>query len=386
MPLSSIRPRDYSRLLEEKAAAVTRLLAPFDPPAPRVFPSREVGYRMRAEFRVWHQGEDLDYVMFRREDPKAPVPIRDFPVACESIQRLMPVLREHIAVSGVLRRKLFQVEFLSTLAGDTLVSLIYHRRLDDEWQTAATELAARLGIAIVGRSRRQKLVIGRDYVVEQLPINGVNFRYRQYEQAFTQPNGELNIRMIEWACEQAEGLAGDLLELYCGNGNFTLPLSRYFDQVIATELAKSSIKAARENIAANGIGNIEMIRLSAEEVTQALAGQREFRRLADLPKPLYDYRLRTLFVDPPRAGLDGQTVKMAARFPTIIYVSCNPRTLARDLDLLCDTHRIEQFALFDQFPYTDHMECGVLLQEGRVNDRVQNERRNRHEGGKTDRC
>ncbi len=159
---------------------------------------------------------------------------------------------------------------------------------------------------------------------------------------------------------------GDLLELYCGNGNFTLPLSRHFDRVIATELSKTSIRAARENIAANQIDNIEMIRLSAEEVTQALNGEREFRRLADLPQPLADYDLRTLFVDPPRAGLDDGTVQMAARFPRLLYISCNPVTLAQNLTDLDATHRIEQFALFDQFPYTDHMECGALLRARRA--------------------
>jgi tRNA (uracil-5-)-methyltransferase len=77
--------------------------------------------------------------------------------------------------------------------------------------------------------------------------------------------------------------------------------------------------------------------------------------------PLQEYRLDTLFVDPPRAGLYQHTVSMAADFPAIIYVSCNPLTLAKNLDTLCRTHRIAHFALFDQFPYTDHMECGVFL-------------------------
>jgi tRNA (uracil-5-)-methyltransferase len=169
--------------------------------------------------------------------------------------------------------------------------------------------------------------------------------------------------MIEWACDCASGLNGDLLELYCGNGNFTLPLARHFDTVIATELSKTSIRAARENLRENRIENIQMIRLSAEEVTQSMNGVREFRRLAELPRPLGQYHLRTIFVDPPRAGLDEHTVQMAATFPAIIYVSCNPKTLAENLQQLCKTHRIEKFALFDQFPYTDHMECGVFLQE-----------------------
>ena len=90
-------------------------------------------------------------------------------------------------------------------------------------------------------------------------------------------------------------------------------------------------------------------------------GQRGFRRLAELPKPLAGYDLQTIFVDPPRCGLDGHTVDMAAKFPHIIYISCNPQTLAENLEVLCRTHRIDSFAMFDQFPYTDHMECGVYL-------------------------
>ncbi len=361
MPLSAVDPANYDVLLKEKVQAVEKLLAPFGPPAASVFASQPTAYRMRAEFRVWHDGDALDYVMFRKGDPKTPVPITRFPIGCERIQSLMPELIAQLKTTGELRRKLFQVEFLSTLAGDTLVTLIYHRKLDENWQQQAEALAHTLQVQIIGRSRKQKLVLDRDYVDETLTVHGRPYYYRQYEQAFTQPNAIVNTHMIEWACNCTASLNGDLLELYCGNGNFTLPLARNFNEVIATELAKTSIKAARTNLESNSIGNIQMIRLSAEEVTQAIRGERTFRRLADLPRALADYDLRTVFVDPPRAGLDSHTENMVAVFETIIYISCNPQTLAKNLHSLCQTHQIEQFAMFDQFPYTDHMECGVLL-------------------------
>jgi tRNA (uracil-5-)-methyltransferase len=361
MPLSAQQPERYRELLQQKSTRVAALLQPFQPPPPSIYPSAPTAFRMRAEFRMWHDGEDLDYVMFRREDPKTPVAITAFPIACERIQQLMPVLRDALAGSTVLRRKLFQVEFLSTLAGDTLVTLVYHRKLDPQWELAAAALGRQLDISLVGRSRKQKVVLGNTFVREVLPVDGRNYSYHQYEQAFTQPNAGLNIHMLEWACARAAALEGDLLELYCGNGNFTLPLSRHFDNVIATELSKTSVRAARENLSANRIDNVQIIRLSAEEVTQAMTGVREFRRLKELPKALGDYRLRTIFVDPPRAGLDDHTVKMAAAFEAIIYISCNPQTLAANLEVLCQTHNIESFAMFDQFPYTDHMECGVFL-------------------------
>lgn len=363
MPLSAVDPEKYTALLTQKTERVKALLAPFSPPVPDVIASPPSGYRMRAEFRVWHEGDDLDYVMYRKGDPKTPVAIEHFAIGCEPIQSLMPRLMAVLKSTQGLRRKLFQVEFLSTLAGDTLITLIYHRKLDDAWQTEAAQLARQLDVQIIGRSRKQKLVLERDYVDEALPINGTQYHYRQYEQAFTQPNAEVNIRMIEWACECASSLDGDLLELYCGNGNFTLPLARYFDQVIATELAKTSIRAARVNLEANSVTNIQMIRLSAEEVTQAIRGDRLFRRLAELPQALADYDLRTVFVDPPRAGLDSHTEHMVSNFDSIIYISCNPETLANNLQQLSRSHSIERFALFDQFPYTDHMECGVFLKK-----------------------
>jgi len=366
MPLSNFIPEQYDALLRKKVERTRALLAPFSPPMPQVYPSAPSAYRMRAEFRIWHDGEDLDYVMFRRDDPKTPVAIRNFPIGCEPIQSLMPSLIQYLRPEPILRRKLFQVEFLATLAADSLVSLIYHRPLDAHWEAAARELAQQLNISIVGRSRKQKVIIGRDHVRETLSIEGRQYHYHQYEQSFTQPNGALNIAMIEWTCARARTLQGDLLELYCGNGNFTLPLSRHFEQVIATEVAKVSTRAARENLQANGIDNVQIIRLAAAEVSQALAGTREFRRLADLPKKLQDYRLNTVFVDPPRAGLDENTAAMCAGFEAIIYVSCNPVTLAQNLELLCTTHRIEALALFDQFPYTDHMECGVFLRKSRT--------------------
>lgn len=366
MPLSRVQPGNYDDLLAQKVEQAKQLLAEFSPPEPAIYPSSPTGFRLRAEFRVWCEDEKIDYVMFLPEHPKTPVVVQDFPIADERIQRLMPLLRELLNATTVLRRKLFQVEFLATLSGDLLVTLVYHRFLDHVWENAARQVLTTLQgysprISMIGRSRKQKMVLGNDYVQEVLSVHGREYHFRQYEQSFSQPNGIVNTRMIEWSCEQAKGASGDLLELYCGNGNFTLPLSLYFNRVIATETAKLSVRAAAANIAQNAIENVHVVRLSAEEVAQAITGVRTFRRLSSLPQPLCAFDLQTLFVDPPRAGLDDLTVAMAARFPKIIYMSCNPETLAVNLRSLNDTHRIEEFALFDQFPYTHHMECGLLL-------------------------
>jgi len=366
MPLRDVQPERYEELLQDKVARVAALLVPFDAPAPDVFASPITGYRMRAEFRMWHDGDELDYVMFRRDAPRIPVPVTQFLPAHDRIQALMPELCNKLKASTELRRKLFQVEFLATLSGQMLITLAYHRKLDETWQAAAEFLRSSLQgkfpqLSVIGRARKQKIVLGQDYVSETLTVHGRDYHYRQYEQSFTQPNARVNMHMIEWARDQAQFCSGDLLELYCGNGNFTLPLAGRFENVIATELSKTSVRAARESLRDNAIDNIQLVRLSAEEVTQAMAGEREFRRLRELPRALAQYDLRTLFVDPPRAGLDPHTLGMASGFDDILYISCNPQTLAANLEVLTQTHSIERFALFDQFPYTHHMECGVRL-------------------------
>ena len=74
------------------------------------------------------------------------------------------------------------------------------------------------------------------------------------------------------------------------------------------------------------------------------------------------YEFDSVFVDPPRAGMDPDTCELTRRFDRILYISCNPETLAANIQQLHDTHKVVRCALFDQFPYTHHMESGVLLE------------------------
>ena len=352
-------PATYAAQLAEKKARLVELLAPFDAPEPEVFESPREHYRLRAEFRLWREGEDRHYAMFEAGDKFTPIFFEDFPIASARINALMPRLKSAWQASSALSFKLFQVEFLSTLSGDALITLCYHRPLDAAWQTAAEQLASELQVSIVGRSKGKRVVIGRDYVEEQLQVAGRSFRYRQQEGAFTQPNGEVNQKMLGWAYEVLGERQDDLLELYCGNGNFTLPLATRVRKVLATEISKSSVNAALANLEGNGVDNVFLVRLSAEELTEALNEVRPFRRLAGISLPSYDFG--SVFVDPPRAGMDPDTCELTRRFERILYISCNPETLAANIAQLSNTHRVTRCALFDQFPYTHHMEAGVLL-------------------------
>lgn len=226
----------------------------------------------------------------------------------------------------------------------------------------------------ISRSRSQ-VVLGNDYVMEEIEVDGRVLTYKQLEGGFTQPNAGISAKMLEWArsaavsdaVSDAVGEAAaparrndDLLELYCGNGNFTIAMAPVFRAVLATEVSKVSVAAARLNADANGAGNVAFARLSSEELTLALDAGKRFSRLDDVP-PLESYDLRTVLVDPPRAGMGEEVSEFVSRFDRIVYISCNPETLAADVRTLRDTHEVARFAAFDQFPYTPHLECGALL-------------------------
>ncbi|MBX2857490.1 MAG: tRNA (uridine(54)-C5)-methyltransferase TrmA [Cellvibrionaceae bacterium] len=355
-------PQYYHQQFQDKIALFLRRFERFDLPELDFYPSSPSHYRMRAEFRIWKDAE-AKYVMFKPEEPKKPIEIKDFSIGSIYIHRLMPQLLDAINSCDVLKNHLFQVEFLCASNGEIVTTLIYRKKLEPPWQRRASELAQQLGSHIIGRSKGQKIVLDQDYVMQDFAVAGKQFSYQQVETSFSQPNAEVCEKMLGWAHRVSEHIEpqSDLLELYCGNANFTLPLSLNFRSVLATEVSKSSVRSARFNIELNKLHNIDILRMSSEEFTQALNGDREFRRLKDID--LKQYRFSTIFVDPPRAGLDTHTQQLVQTFDNIIYVSCNPESLASNLDTLCTSHQIAKLALFDQFPYTPHLECGVYLRK-----------------------
>jgi len=354
---------DYDAQLAEKVSRLETMMTPFAAPDVEVFRSPVSHYRMRAEFRLWHDGDDIYHIIFDQQTRER-IRVDQFPAASQLINQLMPKMITAIRDNRTLRHKLFQIDYLSTLSNQIVISLLYHRKLDDEWQQAAAALrdqlrAEGLDVQLIGRATKTKICLDRDYVDECLPVAGREIIYRQVENSFTQPNAAMNIQMLEWALDVTQDSQGDLLELYCGNGNFSLALARNYRRVLATEIAKPSVASAQYNIAVNQIDNVQIIRMAAEEFTQAMNGVRSFNRLEGID--LTSYECETIFVDPPRSGLDEETVKMVQAYPRILYISCNPQTLSDNLQTLAETHDVTRLALFDQFPYTHHMECGVLL-------------------------
>ena len=330
-----------------------------------IIKSTPKNFRNRAEFRVWWEKDEnkqkdiLTYAMndFNKEILK----IDSCEIVSEDIKNLMPKLLTELEKSMILSFRLFAIEFLVSSTSDMLVTLIYHKKLEDEWINLAKQIEQKLNIKIIGRSRKQKIVLSSDFINESLNINNQEFKFAYEENGFTQPNTSVNIKMIEWVLNNTKESKKDLCELYCGGGNFTIPLSKKFSKVLATEISKTSIKSALRNCALNNIENINFIRMSSEEFVEALNEVRAFNRLKNIDLKSYDFD--TIFMDPPRSGLDDTTRALAKNFANIIYISCNPQTLHRDLEELLKTHKIVRFALFDQFAFSEHIECGVILEK-----------------------
>ncbi|MFP4609824.1 MAG: 23S rRNA (uracil(1939)-C(5))-methyltransferase RlmD [Thiohalophilus sp.] len=172
---------------------------------------------------------------------------------------------------------------------------------------------------------------------------------------FIQVNSDINRRMISQALQLLEPQATDrILELFCGLGNFSLPLARHGGEVVSVEGEAGLIDRARANAALNGIDNVRFHVANLFEPTDHepwLRGQR------------YD----KILLDPPRSGAAEMVPYLAASgAQRIVYVSCNPATLARDAGELVNRYgyRLQQAGMMDMFPHTAHVESMALFTKG----------------------
>jgi tRNA (uracil-5-)-methyltransferase len=149
----------------------------------------------------------------------------------------------------------------------------------------------------------------------------------------------------------------DLLELYCGSGTFTIPMRKLFNNIFATESNRQSIRCLNKSIDEQNIKNIFHARLSAEEVSELYTG-RVFTRMKGVK--ISDFNFSHVLVDPPRAGLDKNVIRLINKFENIIYVSCSYETYSRDIKTL-SSYEIKKIEFFDQFPNTKHLEIVSLL-------------------------
>ena len=347
----------YSEQILHKKEKISSLFSEFYDGEFEFFSSPEQNYRSRAEFGLFHDKDELYFTMNSLDKQK--VFIKNCPKVDIKIANLMKEILPIIKSNLNLKSKIFGIEFIATKS-DLMAILLYHKNIF-EIKNDLENLANLLKIKLIARSKGKKLVFGDESVNDELEISNKIFHYNFEAQAFSQPNRSVNAKMISWAKTCVKN-GRDFLEMYCGHGNFTIPLSANFKNIIATEISKNSIKHALKNCETNGVKNIKFVRISSEDLMSAFKNEREFRRLKEQDIDLASYDFSHILVDPPRAGLDESVVEFIKNYENIIYISCNPQTLYQNLQSLCNTHRIIKFAIFDQFAHTEHTECGVLLE------------------------
>ena len=316
---------------------------------PEIYLSSATGYRARAEF-----GFNKNSYTMVVDEQKIYMDKSSIPHPC--IQKLMPNLLSKINNSELMQKKLFQINF-RTSGIKVLATLIYHKSLQEEWIQAAKAIQDSIeNLSIIGRSKKQKVLIGAEDLEVLSSYDNSNFKILQNDLVFFQPNFYLYSLMISFISKQLDEPM-DLLELYCGCGGFTLPLASIFEKVFATENNKHSIELLKKSIKLNNLLNIETARLSDNETASALANERPFRRLKNID--IQSYKFSHILVDPPRAGLSAETINLSAQFKNIIYISCNPETFLRDIVKLDRT--INSIGIFDQFANTKHLEVITIL-------------------------
>lgn len=199
----------------------------------------------------------------------------------------------------------------------------------------------------------------QNFIEQNLTAQNLDCEKQSVQNSACENSAAQNSSCEKHSVHPESSAARDLLELYCGHGNFTIPLAAKFNRVLASEISKSSIANARINCELNGVYNAQFVRLSADELMSAFARRRGFERLKGID--IFSYDFSHVLIDPPRAGLEPSVIDFIKNFQNLIYISCNPQTLFENLRSLCTTHEVRRFAIFDQFAHTAHIECGVLL-------------------------
>ena len=202
-------------------------------------------------------------------------------------------------------------------------------------------------LANIAVGEEEELLGGDRTITEKLGT----FKFEISSNSFFQTNTHQAERLYETVLNMAD-LQGDesVLDLYCGTGTISIFLSQKAKRVVGVESVEESVKNAQRNAELNGVTNCEFV---CGEVKKVLAKLVDDKEIPDL-----------VVVDPPRAGLHKHVVKslLNMRAPKIIYVSCNPSTLARDLKILCeDCYELERVQPIDMFPHTYHIETVVKL-------------------------
>ncbi|AMB98731.1 23S rRNA methyltransferase [Aerococcus urinaehominis] len=261
--------------------------------------------------------------------------------------------------SGLLRHLMLRKSF----ALDEEMVALFTTADVSEYQEAANDLTRRLAnhfpnlasltwiknTDIADRTQAEEVIVlhGRDYIYDEL----AGYRYRLWFDTFFQPNPVQAEKMVDIALDLAD-VKTDMrvLDLFCGVGTFSLPFADAAKELAGIEIVETSIESAKRNAQENGLDNTYFL---ARDARKGMAEVEETWGQPDL-----------LLLDPPRSGAGGKVMRRIGRLATdkVIYVSCNPKTMAQDINWLADFgYELVSVQPVDQFPHTLHVETVVLL-------------------------
>jgi 23S rRNA (uracil1939-C5)-methyltransferase len=311
------------------------------------------GYRRKARMGAKYVvKKEKALVGFREVDPRF---IADI-VRCEV---MVPRVGQHVAGLSALVESLDardQIAQIELSAGDDVIVLVFRHLvpLGDADRARLRAFGAHHGFSIHlqpgGNDTVHPLDPDPPTLRYALPAHGVDFEFRPLD--FVQVNGEMNRRMVDLALELLQPQKHErVLDLFCGLGNFTLPIARVAGEVVGVEGESALVQRARDNAARQGIENAAF---HAADLSRDLRAQ-----------PWVGQGFDKLLLDPPRTGADAAIPQLPlAGVRRIVYVSCHPGSLARDAGILVRDHgyRLSAAGVMDMFPHTAHVESIALFE------------------------
>ncbi len=314
-------------------------------------------YRYKARLSVRYvEKKQRALVGFREKNsPRYIAEISQCAVLNSSVSSEIENLR-HLIEQFNDRHCIAQIE---VAAGDDLIALIFRNLspLTDGDQRLLQDFSTRTGFHVYlqpGNAQTVHLLYppdAPDYLHYELPDESLIYRFKPTD--FTQINPELNRLMVGHAMELLDLNSEDIvLDLFCGLGNFSLPIARRCAKVVGVEGSVAMVLRAQMNAQDNSLSNTEFFSADLDK--------------KDALQILSDYKFTKLLIDPPRSGALEIVENIGKLNPSrIVYVSCNPATLARDSAVLvAQGYCLVSAGVMDMFPHTAHVESIAVFQRG----------------------